>query len=321
MSHELATQMNGEIAYAHTGSKSEIWHGLGKQLDRNAPIEQWITEAGFDWDIIETPALFRGIDGELHESNEKKILLRSDLGTELSVVGTKYKVVQPKDVLEFFRDIVSDTGMYLDSAGILFGGRRFFANANTNLESYVGMKDDTIKANLLMASSCDSTFATQCYTSSIRTVCQNTLRFSMQEAGNTKIRVTHKSAFDASKIKSQLGNFSEAWGMFIENCNVLASKKISDADAMAVIQKLIYSDPVDPSTRSVNQADLIMSLYKNGTGSEMTYGNMYGLLQGFTEYTNYFNTARNEDAKVWSAMAGAGHDLNIEAFDTLLELV
>ena len=50
------------------------WHGLGNQLTPNQPIERWITEAGMDWSIHDSPVLFNvandglGYDGTVVSS-------------------------------------------------------------------------------------------------------------------------------------------------------------------------------------------------------------------------------------------------------------
>ena len=83
------------------------WHGLGNQLPAKQPIEVWARKAGMDWSIRETPVCYRtnGIDQDhgVLTFGDQKVLYRSDTGAALSVVGDRYKVVQPRDVLEFYR--------------------------------------------------------------------------------------------------------------------------------------------------------------------------------------------------------------------------
>lgn len=80
----------------------------------NQPLEVWATKAGMDWSIRETPVCYRtnGIDQDhgVLTFQEQKVLYRSDNGTALSVVGDRYNVVQPRDVLEFYRDLTASFG-------------------------------------------------------------------------------------------------------------------------------------------------------------------------------------------------------------------
>jgi len=325
MAHELSIRSDNFVEMAFVGDRSQVWHGLGQQLNESSTIEDWKTQAGMDWSIIETPVTYMGIDGQMHPMNDKKVLYRSDTNAPLSVVGSDYKTIQPGEVLEFFRDIVAGTGMYLETAGCLFGGKRFWALANTTKSAYVGKKEDTMRGYLMLATSADGTLATVAQFQSVRTVCNNTLRIALQENTSNRVRVTHRSDFDAEMVKRKMGLIDEAWVNFLENMNDLASKKISDAGAKAFIDSLILTKPDDvenSSMQSKNQADLIMRLYKgDGMGADAAYGNMWGLTQAFTEYVDHHSRNRSADQRLWNQFFGPGDKLKQDAVKGLLEMV
>lgn len=111
------------------------WHGLGNNLPRKQPIEVWQREAGMDWQILESPVHFKsdavGHLGAIHSFPEQKVLYRSDTKAPLSVVSQRYHTVQPREVLEFYRDLTEVSGYELETAGVLKGGRKFWALART----------------------------------------------------------------------------------------------------------------------------------------------------------------------------------------------
>ena len=111
------------------------WHGLGTHVDTGLPIEDWIIHAGLDWEIQESPVRFlsgsKSYLGEMKAFDEHKVLYRSDSCQPLSVVGQHYKVVQPREILEFYRDLTEKSGFELDTAGVLKGGRKLWALAKT----------------------------------------------------------------------------------------------------------------------------------------------------------------------------------------------
>lgn len=87
-------------------------HGLGRQLPERQPID--VLEAGMIGRSAETPVRYMaeaeesglaGIYGQPMEFPELKVLYRSDTNAPLSVVGGRYQVVQPREVLEFYRDL------------------------------------------------------------------------------------------------------------------------------------------------------------------------------------------------------------------------
>jgi phage/plasmid-like protein (TIGR03299 family) len=323
MAHEIS-MVNGQANFAFVGSRSEIWHGLGQELAAGASIEEWKRSAGFEWSALETPVMFNGLNG-IQASDEKKVLYRSDTGTELAVVGSNYKVVQPGQVLEFFRDLVEGTGIVLDTAGQLFGGRRFFASANTKKAQYIGNKDDIVLGNLLLATSVDGTLATNAGFFSTRVVCNNTLRMALhgEEKKGTRVRVTHRQIFNPEAIKRDLGLIDSSWESFIENMNKLASKQVSDTDAKAFVADLVLVTGKDnkPTPQSVTIMDKIMNNYSNGRGADMTKGNLWGVLNAVTEYADHQNRVRTPDQKAWDKFYGKINDLKNEAAEKLLELV
>jgi len=58
---------------------------------------------------------------------------RSDTHAALSVVSGDYQIVQPKEVLEFYRDLVDLYGYKFDAARALDGGRKAWAPAQTGI--------------------------------------------------------------------------------------------------------------------------------------------------------------------------------------------
>lgn len=187
MAHEITIRENGKAEFAFTGSRNDIWHRLGSELTENASLEDWKREAGLDWEIFESGTLFQYMNetGQLVTApvKDKKTLFRNDNKTPLAIVGKNFKIVQPEQVLEFFRDLIELNGMKLSAAGSLFGGTKFWATAETGKSSNV-ISDDAVKGYLLSTTSCDGSQATTAKFTSTRTVCNNTLSIEMVRAMN-----------------------------------------------------------------------------------------------------------------------------------------
>jgi phage/plasmid-like protein (TIGR03299 family) len=111
----------GKPAIAYVGETP--WHGLGESLAEGQPIDVWIKAARLDWELKRLPVQFL-IDSKLRVMDDRFVLARSDTGAALSVVAGDYHIVQPKDVLEFFRDLVASFHYTLETAGALNGGRK-----------------------------------------------------------------------------------------------------------------------------------------------------------------------------------------------------
>lgn len=310
---------NGTPAMAFIGNRKDIWHGLGQELQINSPIEVWIKEAGFDWDIIESDVKFQN-EGEELLFTGKKVLSRSDNKIPLAIVSDAYKTVQPKQVLEFFRDIVSDSGMHLSTAGCLFDGKKFWALANTG-NSLILNTGDKIDGHLLLSSSCDGTNATTASFVSTRVVCNNTLNVALNEdIGKHRVKVTHRQVFDATKIKQKLGLIDDAWDKFKDNIISLTNFKVSDSDAHKFISDIIKQE-FTPTHAEVLEINRVYSLYAGaGKGSDACRNTAFGILNAFTEKVDHYSNGHSNSSKFWNAAYGSGAKMKDNAFTQLLQL-
>jgi phage/plasmid-like protein (TIGR03299 family) len=335
MAHELAFVGN-KASIAFVGELP--WHGLGQRLTMGAPIETWVKESGLNYDILSAPVKFDipveanlpGVDlGNITKTFEKRrVLYRSDSKSALSVVSDSYNIVQPKEVLEFFRDIVEAGDMHLETAGALFGGTRYWAMANANFEDDV-IKNDRIKGRLLLTTSCDGTLATTAKFVSERVVCNNTLRIALGEKDEKKpqVRVTHGSAFDANKIKEALGLLDNGWHHFMTNIKKMARTKMTDVAAKNFIQEIILNAEQQKLLLENNEVhkrvdaklNMIYEMYKGtGMGASMVTGTVWGALNAITEYADH-RIGQKDDNKLWNSWFGYSENLKNKAYDLALE--
>lgn len=63
--------------------------------------------------------------GAIQTFEDQKVLYCTETKTALSVVDGRYQVVQPKEVLEFYRDLIEVSGFELETAGVLEEGCKF----------------------------------------------------------------------------------------------------------------------------------------------------------------------------------------------------
>ena len=64
----------------------------------------------------------------------------------LSVVPKDYKVVQPREILEFFRDEVESGGLQIDTAGVLDEGRKLWTLATNATLFFAGLGQGGVSA-------------------------------------------------------------------------------------------------------------------------------------------------------------------------------
>lgn len=285
MAHELDFS-NDRVNMAFTGNRNQIWHGLGNELTPGSSIEVWKKEAGMDWEVKESEVIYFKGD-QVSKFPKKKVLYRSDNGTPLSIVGSDFKIVHPEEVLEFFRDLTEDHGMVLSTAGCLFGGQRFWALAETNIEKEI-FSEDNIKGFLLFMTSVDGMLSSTAKFVSTRVVCNNTLTVALSENSrkNSIIKKSHKTEWDSKKVKIDLGILNSSWINFTEKLEKLANHKMDDKEVRDFYKKTFYDPKEDEQNQgwgSLKKVNELMDLYSFGKGAEFHYGTAYGALNAVTD--------------------------------------
>jgi phage/plasmid-like protein (TIGR03299 family) len=305
------------------------WHGLGSALSPKQPLEIWQREAGMDWQIQESPVHFKadaiGHLGSIHSFPEQKVLYRSDTKAALSVVSNRYQVVQPREVLEFYRDLTEVSGYELETAGVLKGGKKFWALARTGQSAEL-KGNDLVNGYLLLATSCDGTLATTATPTTVR-VCNNTLTISLNGATHA-IKVPHSTRFDPQAVKKQLGIAVSQWDEFMYRMRALAERKVQWPEAMSffisVMCDTLVCDPIPDVLRNKRALEKVQNLYEGqGRGSDLesARGTAWGLLNAVTEYVDHERRARSSEYRVDSAWFGQGAQIKQRALNSALRLV
>ena len=316
MAHEISS-----IAY--TGATP--WHGLGNHLSEHQPLQIWLKEAGMDWTIEQSDVLFNVDSSALHirPYADSKVLFRSDSLAPLSVVSNRYQVVQPHEVLNFYKDLVSVGGFELETAGVLKGGKKLWALAKTGQEAKI-KGNDRIKAYLLLATSCDGTLCTTAQFTSVRVVCNNTLQMATRDSTGA-VKVPHSTKFDPAQVKEALGIGFANWDAFMTNLKQLSQRTVSPEEADGFIRTALNEPEfTDDNVLGSKIFQKVSSLYLGeGMGSELssTSGTAWGLVNAMTEYVDHHRRARNQDNRLDSAWFGQGALLKQKAFNQALTLL
>ena len=316
MAHEISSM-------AYVGATP--WHGLGNQLTEQQPIHIWLKEAGMDWSIQQSDVLFNADSSALHirSHSDAKVLYRSDSLEPLSVVSNRYKVVQPHEVLNFYKDLVSVGGFELETAGVLKGGRKLWALAKTGQEAKI-KGNDRIKAYLLLATSCDGTLCTTAQFTSVRVVCNNTLQMATRDS-NGAVKVPHSTKFDPSQVKEALGIGFANWESFMTNLKQLSQRTVSQQEADSFIRTVLNEPELtEENVQGSKMFQTVNTLYQGkGMGSELSSasGTAWGLVNAMTEYVDHHRRARNQDNRLDSAWFGQGAILKQKAFNQALALI
>jgi phage/plasmid-like protein (TIGR03299 family) len=314
--HALTERKDGFVEMAYVGTKP--WHGLGQELTANASIEEWKRQAGMDW-LIKRSRVRYGEGDSQRIFEGQQVLFRSDSKEPLGITSVDYKIVQPPEVLEFFRDIVSESGFRLHTAGTMFGGRRFWALASIG-EGAVIMGKDKVDGYLLLSTSADGTLATTAKFTTVRVVCNNTLSMALSSKAAGDVKISHRTTFDHDKVKAQLGIVRGAFGQFIDASRALSLKVINRKEAQELTAALLVD------SKTVTKADVtqsagyksILNLFQYGKGNEGETA--WDWVNGVTEYVDHVQRAKSESHRLANSWFGKGDALKTLAFERAIAL-
>ena len=278
---------------------------------------------------------------------EQRVLYRSDTHAPLSVVSQRYQEVQPMEILEFYRDLTEQSGFELETAGVLKGGKKFWALARTGQSTALKGKDVS-NGYILLATACDGTLATTAQFTNIRVVCNNTLAIALrgQSSSAGVVKVPHSTKFDADKVKQQLGISVRAWDEHMYEMKQLTQRKVTQGEAAAYFDAVFNntslsiadqeegiiqfyrnvasqanpSNKTEPNGRAMSKA---MNMF-NGQGRGATLSSAkdsaYGLLCTITEFADHERRAMSTDHRLDSAWFGTGAALKQRGLEQALRM-
>lgn len=319
MAHELTIRENGFTEMAFVGKTP--WHGLGQELTQGASMEEWRKAAGMDWSIESSPARFTSCQGNDQVVPGQNVLHRSDNGLPLSIVSDRYKPVQPREVLDFFKDLVEESGFRLHTAGTLFGGKRLWALAETGRFGEI-TAGDGVGGFLLLSTSADRTLATTARFTTVRVVCNNTLSMATKDNANC-VSFTHARVFDHDLMKAKLGKAVASFDGFMLMAKYLQKQRITESAAKDFVSRIVLTNnQLDDDEYDVEKNRpfaKIMDLFRGeAKGAEMVGDTKWGLLNAVTEYYDHHSPARTADARLNTTWFGTGNAAKAYAINLLM---
>jgi len=316
MGHQVY-RTNGKDSMAWTLQKP--WHGLGQEVDPNATVDEWAKAAQLEWEVLRSNITYTIPKGGFRDSDialpysDRQVLYRSDNYAPLHTVSAKYKIVQPLDVLGFYRELVTFLGYKIETAGSLDMGRRVWALAKTGQD--IDMDGDKVEGYLLLATAYDASFSTTAQFTSVRVVCNNTLGAALEMGNQRMVRIPHYCDFNHTKVKADLGILAEVQEGFADKCWRLASLKLDDCDAAGVIWMAVGEQE--------RAFETTWELYKGGPGCEYptAKNTAWGVINAITCYADHYKPARSSNNRLRSAWFGPSFEMKRMAWDSLVRIL
>jgi len=332
----VTVRKNGFVEFAYTGEPA--WHGMGNVLPQGMSLEAWQEAAGMDWTIVQTPAGMyvpeRMVDGEILpagyvEVEGKNVLYRSDNFAPLGVLSDSYKIVQPKEILEFFRDLTEEAGFTMETAGTLFDGKRFWALARATQDAAIFDADDKVGGFVLLSTSADGTLATEARLTTVRVVCNNTLSLARAEGSKNAVKTRHKSVFKPDAAKHTLGlkpeEIRESFETAMDGFRRMAKTRVTANDTVRMTLELFGCDVDNMTDEEIEKASRMTLAKRIGSvaagqnliGSNLAggSGSAWSWLNAVTQYVDHMATTKSAAHRLDAAWFGKGNDLKMKAHE------
>lgn len=325
MSH-LLDMTTGQAAIAYVGATP--WHGMGTVMEPGQAIEDWATQARMDWSAIKVPSGYK-VGGEWVEEPGRFAVIRDDTFARLGTFTDRYKIVQPMQILEFFRDfILTDDRFQLETAGCLKGGAVVWGLAKFSED--MDVMGEKHCPYVMLTTSFDGTLATTAQATMIRVVCNNTLTASLFAPDAASIKVRHNTKWTESaqeKAHEQLETVAASYAQYSKLAESLASIRMSRKQTETFFASLLageVKEGEEMSKRKSNQIEALINAYDVTEKEGTERGNAWTAFNAVTRYVDHDRATRRtvpgEDdtqARMASSFFGSGSLIKAKALDML----
>jgi hypothetical protein len=279
---------------------------------------------------------YMGNDGDQIIIPDKKVIVKDDTDTALSVMSDSYSIMQYETQFAIAQALRDECGAQYKYGGVLRGGRRMYLQMEVGNGFHLGGNpDEEHKSYVMFMGSHDGSWTSTLLATTVRLFCLNQLPRIKRQTNETGMiqKVYHrKGALGKMQEASRILNMSlEASAAYQK---VLSDLQNKEADADYVRQFIANIVPSEEegevATRTANRRDELAALFHHGTGCHGK--TRYDLLNAVTEYVDHVQGGRvtqkrlsNTSAQVdiaseqrfERAIFGAGARLKETAFDLL----
>lgn len=295
MAHELEI-IEGRASFAYNRHNGNPWHRLGTPMDGLGTADAMLEAAGADYTVSSAPIYILTPDGFQESGTHKATIRPTEQGTQtLGIVGTGYEVMQNREALLSALAVVgaSDGDAVVDTTGVLFEGRRFFAyiDLGTLVIDPLGI-NDRITRGLGVLTSHDATMSLTYAMSNTRWVCNNTVTCGIASAERVfRARHTANMADRMQEARKVLG-VSVGWA---EKFTAAAEKLNATPGGHGLLERTVnhvWSKAEADTDRKLatwdDRFNQIVRLYDGPTNAGAFGHTAWTALNAIGEYVDHF---------------------------------
>lgn len=296
------------------------WHGLGKKVPADLSPEQMLNAADLDWTVQKVPAFAKVNDQNVNVG--WSALIRSSDNRILDVVSNDWNPVQNHEAFQFFNEYCEAGDMEMHTAGSLKDGQIVWALAKVK-ESFELFKGDQVDSYLLFTNPHKFGQCIDVRFTPIRVVCNNTLTLALKQKEERVIKKNHRTVFDASTVKEQLGIATDKLAKYKQMAEFLGSKRYTQEKLKEYFNQifpvLVYNKEKGPQRKELSKsATRALEVVHTQPGSNFAEGSWWQAFNAVTYLTDH-EIGKTVDSRLQSAWFGANKNVKLKALETAVE--
>lgn len=327
MSHEIEL-IDGRASFAYNRHNGNPWHRLGESMDGLQDSETMLEVARADYEVF-LGDLYVEHDFNLLPAMDHKATMRvvDDVTQILGVVGKDYTIVQNREALNRALDIVGATkgDAVIDTCGVLFDGKRFFAclDLGTLAIDPMGI-DDRITRYLGVFTSHDGTQALTYALTDLRWVCNNTVTAGIASAHRV-FRARHTAT-----VEQRMNEAQQVLGInanWTKEFSEMAERLLGEIGGQAQVESLIntvWPKGEDFTARQLKnweeRSEKIHEIYAGPTCSDGFGHSGWTAYNAIAEYVDHYRPRLSEERSALGAISdtSSGAKAKALAYNTLV---
>jgi phage/plasmid-like protein (TIGR03299 family) len=227
------------------------WHGLGVVLPHKVySTQEALQLSGLDWTVSKMPLMYKEQDSAVEIPNYFALVRDSDNSVLNPCVSKTYIPLQNEDAFNFFEPFLHEKDCFISSAVSLLHGKKICLVAEIENNSREVVKNDIVKAYLILATSHDGSLASTVKFTHTRVVCANTLHVAM--AGNGLFRTARHTASQKevlAEIQASINLMQKDFDAQVDIYKALAKKKMDLQQAQSFLEKLFEKELTETAKR------------------------------------------------------------------------
>ena len=313
MSHGIDRTKTGWSRFAYN-DREIPWHRLGTPIKGYGTMEQMLSAAHADYDVVLTKVAAVDDSGQLIlNSDGNPIVIPDGRATmrqnhdgsfdPLATVGTRYEVRQNKEVLERALAVVNASGgdAVIDTCGVLKGGARFFATIDLGpLNVSSEGADDSLARYLVISTGHDGIWPIRYANTEVRAVCNNTVVLGEQMAKRVFTARHTRNVDSIIQDAKQVMDISVTWKAEVEHSiNSLISRRNNNKVMNDKVLSLVQPRKKGESKREREYRESIWDLLCHIYLSERNAGgfghNAWTVYNAACEYLDHYRHTSPEE--------------------------